>query len=146
MLQISLVESSKVQHPNSELEPSQEFTDKKLNAGTQVLLKLTKPWVGTESIVCSDSAFTSVQSGSALIEKGLRFTGVVKNATKLFSLTHMAQKVMKQKGDYITMPAGRNGQHRKITLISICWMDKRRKYFLSTVGNSICTAEQERVR
>lgn len=53
---------------------------------------------------------------------------------------------MKQKEEYTTMLPEWNVQHRKITLLAMCWLDRRHKYFLSTVSISIRTSEQGRVR
>ena len=55
------------------------------NAGTAILLRLTKPFAGTGRSVVADSAFSSVQTLKALtILFGLWFMGMVKTAHALF--------------------------------------------------------------
>ena len=55
------------------------------NAGTAILLRLTKPFAGTGRFVVADSAFSSVQTLKALIILfGLWFMGMVKTAHALF--------------------------------------------------------------
>ena len=86
MIQLKLVKTS-LEEAN---EPEQE--DGALNHGMQVLLRLVVPWLRTDRLVCANSYFASVQTAKKLLRVGLHFIGVVKTATCLFPMAHLASK------------------------------------------------------
>ena len=50
-------------------------------AGTDLLLRLTKPWHGCGRAINADSAFTNVTTAVACRKNDMYFTGSVKTAT-----------------------------------------------------------------
>lgn len=56
--------------------------DEDLNHGTGVLLDLVEPWRVSNRRVCADSFFASVEAAEKLLQIGLKFIAVVKNATQ----------------------------------------------------------------
>ena len=79
-----------------------------LNHGTLVLKELVLPWLMKDRVVCADSYFATVQSAEELRKMGLRFTGVVKIATKRFPMKALAEKELRTRGDrygLVTMDA-----------------------------------------
>jgi len=58
--------------------------------GTKVLSELVSPWYHTDCVVCADSYFASVPAAEYLLERGLKFIGVVKTATRHFPQSYLA--------------------------------------------------------
>jgi Transposase IS4 len=101
--------------------------------GCNVLYDLVKPWANTGSIVVADSYFASVQAAKRLMSIGLRFIGTVKTATKEYPMAYLASK---------EMPHGRGDRHGVLsktdcgtTLLAYCWVDRDRRYFISTCSS-----------
>ena len=102
--------------------------------GCNVLYDLVKPWANTNSIVVADSYFASVQAALRLKAIGLRFIGTVKTATKEFPMAHLGSRVM---------AAGRGDRYGLISkdaatgtdLLAFCWVDRDRRYFISTCSS-----------
>ena len=72
ILRIEIVRS--VDDPASEEDAGQSH-------GTAICKRLVAPWFQTGRVVCADSYFAFVATAQALVDVGLRFTGVVKTAT-----------------------------------------------------------------
>ena len=65
----------------------------------------------------------------ALFEKDLKFTSVVKTATKKYPMKHLFQLEIGEKGEHVTLVSKRvAGPH----LMSVIWVDRDRKYFISS--------------
>ena len=102
--------------------------------GCNILYKLVKPWANTDTIVVGDSYFASVQAALRLKSIGLRFIGTVKTATREFPMAYLGNKVMAQ---------GRGDRHGVVsqdeqsgtTLLAFCWIDRDRRYFISTCSS-----------
>ena len=102
--------------------------------GCNVLYDLVKPWANTNSIVVADSYYASVQAALRLWSIGLRFIGTVKTATREFPMPYLAGRVM---GD------GRGDRHGVVskdlasgaTMLAFCWVDRERRYFISTCSS-----------
>jgi Transposase IS4 len=101
--------------------------------GCNVLYDLVRPWANTNSIVVADSYYASVQAALRLKSIGLRFIGTVKTATKEFPMAYLAGK---------QMPHGRGDRHGVLskadcgtTLLAYCWIDRDRRYFISTCSS-----------
>ena len=90
----------------------------------------------------TDSYFASVSAAIRLKEIGLRFIGVVKTATKEYPMQYLGS---------IPLPGGRGSRMGLLTtdeatgtqLMSFVWVDRDRRYFISTCssleeGTSIC--------
>ena len=112
--------------------------------GTAVLMRLVRPWAGTDRIVCADSYFASVATALALKEAGLRFTGVVKNAHRRFPLASLASRELGARGDHLSMV------HLDATgrpdMLALVWVDRERRYFVSTAGICQPGTSYERLR
>ena len=103
------------------------------NHGTNVLKFLVEPWVRTDSCVCADSYFASVNAVTVLRMMGLRFIGVVKTATKKFPMSYLSNLELVQCGDYKGLVArGTDGQP---TMLSFVWMDRDRRYFIASASS-----------
>ncbi len=50
--------------------------------GTAVARRLLTPGAGSGRVVCADSHLASVQTAETILEMGMKFIGMVKNATK----------------------------------------------------------------
>jgi len=95
---------------------------------------LVKPWANTDSIVVADSYFASVQAAIRLKTIGLRFIGTVKTATKEFPMAYLSSKIM---------AAGKGDRHGVLStdlesgtsLMAFCWVDRDRRYFISTCSS-----------
>lgn len=87
--------------------PKQAFDSDNAH-GTAVFLRLVQPWFGSERLVCADSFFATVNTANSLMETGLRFTGVVKNATREFPMKHLSEMTLSNRNDFITMVSKEN--------------------------------------
>jgi len=67
-------------------------------AGTSVCLRLCKPWLGSNRIVCGDSAFASVKTAVELRKRGLHFAGLVKTAHRKFPKRFLDQAQIADRG------------------------------------------------
>ncbi len=54
--------------------------------GTAFARRLVTPWAGSGRVVCAVSYFASVQTAETIVDMGMKFIGVVKNATKIPSV------------------------------------------------------------
>ena len=125
LLRIELVEGKDVMR-------AKEFAVE-YGAGTSTCLRLTRPWWGSNRLVCGDSAFASVKTSLALRQRGLHFTGLVKTAHSRFPMKHLNQVKLAEPGDCSTATATVEG----IKLIAHVWLDKKRKHFVSTCGTTL---------
>ena len=101
--------------------------------GCNVLYDLVKAWANTGSIVVADSYFASVQAAVRLMSIGLRFIGTVKTATREFPMAYLAAREMTH---------GRGDRHGVLSktdcgtsLLAYCWVDRDRRYFISTCSS-----------
>ena len=102
-------------------------------AGTAVSLRLTEPWHGKGHVVIGDSAFSSVSSCVAFIERGTFFRGIVKTASKLYPKKYMNKHEFKDRGDHLALSTTVKGH--KIHAVS--WLDSTRKDLVSTCGTTL---------
>ena len=98
--------------------------------------------------MCGDSFFCSIKTAKNLYENGLRFTGVMKNATTCYPIRYLSKLIM---------PDGRGASHFLSTMantenqtsfqaIACAWIDRNRRFFLSMAGTSNIGNAQERTR
>ena len=73
---------------------------KRMLHGTRVLLYLPSPWDNTQTVLCANSYFASVEAAQELMRNGLRFIGVVKTATRRFPKAYLSNLELTQRGDY----------------------------------------------
>ena len=100
--------------------------------GIQVLKDLVLPWANTDRIVCADSYFASVGAALELKRIGLRFIGVVKTATRRYPMKALSEIELVDRGDFrglVSVGAGSN------SLLAFVWMDRDRRYFISTTSS-----------
>jgi hypothetical protein len=110
---------------------TKEYTDT-YNAGTSIVLRLTKPWFNTGRLIVGDSAFASVECAIACHEKGLEFTGLVKTASRKFPKKFLEQLDLPVKGDHAVCISNPKSTLR---LIAVAWNGgKKRKLLVSTCG------------
>ena len=109
--------------------------DESLNHGTQVLKYLVQPWARTNRVVYADSFFASVQSARELYRMGLRFTGVVKTATKGFPYAQLSSKQFGGKGEWFGYFHDGDNTAMDPDMLAFGWVDRDRRYFISTVSN-----------
>jgi Transposase IS4 len=102
--------------------------------GCNVLYDLVRPWANTGCVVVADSYFASVQAAIRLHRIGLRFIGTVKTATKQFPMGYLGTKVMNDgRGDRCGLLA--KDADSGATLMAFCWVDRDRRYFVSTCSS-----------
>jgi Transposase IS4 len=102
--------------------------------GCNVLYDLVKPWANTNAIVVADSYFASVQLAIRLMSIGMRFIGTIKTATKEFPMKVLGAKpMMGGKGDRYGLLS--KDVATGTDLLAVLWIDRDRRYFISTVSS-----------
>ena len=124
MLRVELVEGK-------EAMASKEYFHE-YGSGTSVCLRLSKPWWGSNRIVCGDSAFASVKTAVALQQHSLHFVGLVKTAHRKFPKKFLDQVDILDRGGCATLTATVDD----VPLIAHSWNDRKRKHFVSTCGTT----------
>ena len=83
---------------------------------------------------CVDSyLFTSVGAAKELYRNGLRFIGVVKTATRGFPKAFLASVELNQRGDFFAF-ASDSADELDPAMAAFVWMDRERRYFITTAG------------
>ena len=113
--------------------------------GAKVLLNLVFPWKDTNRIVCADSYFASVPGARLLHKNGLRFIGVVKTATREYPMQYLTDKVLGQRGDWRAVKVCKENDD-DTDLVAFVWMDRDRRYFISSCLNMRDGKPCERIR
>ena len=122
MMRLRIVKSAKD-------EEGQQDERDNLPHGTKLLKELVMPWANTDRIVCADSYFAAVSAAEELWERGLRFIGVIKTATRKFLMAYLSNIEFQNWGDmssFSTRPVDRT----KPVLGAFVWMDRNRQYFI----------------
>ena len=83
MMRLRIVKSAKNK------EEQQDDRDN-LPHGTKVLREIVMPWANMDRIVCADSYFASVPAAEGFWKHGLRFIGVIKTATRQFTMVYLS--------------------------------------------------------
>ena len=84
-------------------------------------------------MVCADSYIASVHTAESLYEKDLRFTGVVKTSSKKYPMKYLSHLEISEKGEHFTLVSKqRAGPH----VMALMWVDRDRRYFISSVGTT----------
>jgi len=97
----------------------------------QVMKQLMNPWLHDgERIICGDSYFASVRAARHMMEYGIRFIGVVKNATREFPMQHLSSLELNGRGDFRVMTTTGN---QDSALKAVLWVDRDRRFF---IGNA----------
>jgi Transposase IS4 len=98
-----------------------------------VLKELVLPWARTGRLVVADSYFASVATAEELYRLVLRFTGVVKIATRRFPMKELASTELSNRGDrrgLLSLDAD-----GKPKILAFVWMDRDRRCFVSTASS-----------
>ena len=114
-------------------EEDQKYDRDNLTHGTKVLKELVMPWANKDRIICADSYFTSMPDAEELWKHGLRFIGVIKTATRQFTMVYLSTIEFHNWGDMsglLTRPV----DTMKPVLGHLFWMDRNRRYFIFTGG------------
>lgn len=114
------------------------------NHGTAVLRRLVEPWAHSGRHVVADSYFSSVQSAKMMLDAGLQYTGVVKTATREYPMQALSTYVLAGRGEHICALSDLGAGRGK--LMALAWVDRNRRYFLSTCGRSSAGAPYRRIR
>jgi Transposase IS4 len=142
MLRLKLVKG--VNLPGVDEENFADNNDRSLLHGTQVLKHVVSPWFGSNRIVCADSYFASVGAAKELFRLGLRFIGVVKTATRGFPKTYLTGVELNNRGDFLALKASATADSPEYG--AMVWMDRERRYFISTAGSFEAGTPYQRCR
>ena len=102
--------------------------------GTAVTLRLVEPWFNSNRIVCADSYFSSVATAACLLRYKLWFIGVVKTATKGFPMAFLESLTLSHRGQFVSLSSFDEAVNRKF--MAIMWLDRERRFFISTTGST----------
>uniref|UniRef100_A0A7S1V4R2 PiggyBac transposable element-derived protein domain-containing protein n=1 Tax=Grammatophora oceanica TaxID=210454 RepID=A0A7S1V4R2_9STRA len=126
MLQLRLVKTAEEEATHAE--ENQEG----LIHGCLILKGLIMPWAHTNRIVCADSCFASVSTAQEMKRLGLRFVGVVKTATKKYPMSYLGSVELQQRDDRHALTTVDSDGTR---LLAFVWMDRDRRYFISSASS-----------
>lgn len=98
--------------------------------GTAILKYLVLPWANSQRGVCADSYFASVTSAEEMMQIGLRFIGVVKTATRKYPMGYLTRVELNEGRGQRVGVVLKNGN--RSTMLAYVWMDRDRRYFIST--------------
>ena len=76
-----------------------------------------------------------MQTAQELYKIGLRFTGVVKTVTKGFPYAHLSSLQFGGKGEWKGLHHKGNGTLADPDLVAFAWVDRDRRYFISSHSN-----------
>lgn len=114
-----------------------------LSHTVQLVKSLVEPWAHTGRIVCADSYFSSFETSKELLSMGLYYTGVVKNATRCYPMAQLSSCVMRNRGDTISYT---HKDTEGNEYLALCWVDRERRYFISSCGRTDLGNSYTRVR
>jgi Transposase IS4 len=134
MLRLKLVKGADLVGDDNE---NNDGDENNLLHGTLVLKYLVSPWCGSHRIVCADSYFASVGAAKELYANGLRFIGVVKTATRGFPKQFLSAVELANRGDFLALKSvlAPCNDAPEAVLAAFVWMDRERRYFISTAGS-----------
>ena len=124
MLQLLIVKTKKEQSNTL------DFVENETH-GTTIIKKLVQPWAYSDRIVCADSFFASYNCAKVLKNIGFKFVGVVKTATKRFPMKVLTTKRLHERGDRYGL-VHKDRETGRPDMIAFVWMDRERRYFIST--------------
>jgi hypothetical protein len=130
MLRVRVVSTAEDEHLRAQEEGWSDIMH-----GGAVLLKLVENFAGSKRIVCADSYFSSVDTAEQLDMMGLKFIGVVKNATRKFPMGWLSTQPLAKRGDCLSLV--HKGAGGDIKMMAAVWMDRERRYFVSTAGTTL---------
>lgn len=121
-------------------------TTENMPRGTQETIELVRPWLGSWRLTCGDSHFASVRTAEIMYENGMFFEGCIKNATKRYPMKPLSETALEGRGDSLSMLSSFSHDSKEYRMAAVAWVDRNRRYLISTAGKTIPGAEQVRVR
>ena len=109
-----------------------------------MLCRLVQPWAGSRRIVCADSYYASVETAEALKSMGLEFIGIVKTATKKYPMEYLSAKELSNRGETVSLV--RKNATGSLTMMAVLWMDRQRRYFITTTSSTLSGTPYDRVQ
>ena len=119
----------------SPIDDEREHHHTEMSHGTALTHRLVAPWMHTNRIVCADSYFASVETAHTLYKSGMRFIGVIKTAHRGFPLAHLGSTPMNSRGTWTSMTTTFSDTNCEIG--AVLWVDRERRYFVTTVGTTL---------
>lgn len=99
--------------------------------GTDVKYSLVRPWIGSNRYVCGDSFFATVETAEALLQNGLRFTGVVKTSTIRFPMKYLSSIEITGRSDSTFLVTDvQDGTKSGFNILGCAWVDRARRCFV----------------
>ena len=117
MIRLRLVKLQKTE------EERNEINEEHLTHGTKVVKELVLPWHGSNQVVCADSYFALVTTAKEMMNVSLRFSGVVKTATKQYPMKWLSSVEMQNRGDMEGLVSKEQNQN---TMHAFVWVDRER--------------------
>ncbi len=116
---------------------SEEKRDKNefLTHTSSITRQLVEPWKNTNRIVCGDSYFAFVNTVKQLYDIGLRFIGVVKTAHCHFLAQYLGSVIMEGREKWFSVV--HHGSDRNCDIGTFLWVDRERRYFVTSVGTTL---------
>ena len=75
---------------------------------------------------------------------GLKFIGIVKTATKKYHMQYLSSQELSERGQHISLV--RKDVDNAICMMALVWMDRERRYFISTASTTIDGTPYARIR
>ena len=138
MLNLSVVTTAEYRKDDAESDEDD------LPHGVAVLKKLVAPWAGTTRVVCADSYFASVAAARHLLGMGLRFIGVVKAATRGYPVSTLSTLPLEDRSEHVAYV--HKTADGVVDMVALLWVDRDRRYCISTASTTIPGAPYERIR
>ena len=127
MLRLKLVKT-----PEAE-DAAEQYDGQDLNHGCKVLKQLIHPWIRTNRVVCADSYFASVSTAMEMKRLGMRFIGIVKQATKMFPQAYLQQLEFGGRGEWKGVATKDEQGEEK--MYAFVWVDRERRYFITNTSS-----------
>lgn len=94
--------------------------------------------------MCADSYFASVAYAEMLLLLGLKFIGVIKTATKKYPMQYLSRLELCERGQCVSMV--RKSLTGDRSMMAAMWVDRDRRYFISTTSTTMEGKPYKRVR
>lgn len=107
-----------------------------MNHGTKIAKKLVLPWAHTDRGLCANLYFAPVSCAEEMMQISFCFIGVVKTATKKSLMQYLSRVELEEEreGRGQRVRVMRNEEGRPPNMMSFVWVDRERRYFISTAS------------
>jgi hypothetical protein len=99
--------------------------------GVKIMKELLLPWANSGRLICADSYYASTRAAIELYEMGLRFIGIVKQATRGYPMSTLSNMELHERGQF----EGAIARMGNYNILAFVWMDRTRRYFVATAGS-----------